>query len=48
MISVKNVEIDENYFEVYVEEGDDVYDFYWTLTGERKDIDKLVTEIDKN
>jgi len=46
-ICVKNVLIEENYFEVSIDRYDDnTYEFYWTLNGERKDVPKLLSEIE--
>ena len=43
------IDIDNNYFEVSIEnyKNDLLYEFFWTLTGERKDIDRLITEVNK-
>ena len=48
-ICVHTIRIDQNYFEVKLEDyvsGE--YEFFWTMTGERKDIEKLETEKNKN
>ena len=44
---VSYINIDENYFEVSIKDFEyDYYEYFWTLTGERKDIDKL--EVERN
>ena len=42
---VNNIDIDNNYFEVSIKDYENgIYEYFWTLTGERKDIDKLKIE----
>jgi flagellar assembly factor FliW len=46
VICVKTINIESNYFDVTINEYDgEIYNFFWLLTGERKDIPKLITEV---
>ena len=42
---VNNINIEYNYFNVSRNDYDyKTYEFFWMLTGERKDVDKLISE----
>ncbi len=48
-ICVEAININEKYFELSIDDYDnEIYDFYWTLIGERIDIEKLKVEVDKS
>ena len=45
IICIENIDIENNNFEVSIENFDhSPYEFFWTLTAERKDIEKLISE----